>query len=955
MKLQYRLCAPVIAGLFVLSGLFEPLNAERDFSWAHEVSDLSADPNVTWGKLENGFRYAIMPNTEPPDRVSLRLYVKAGSLMEKDEQRGLAHFLEHMAFNGTRHFPSGELVEYFQRLGMSFGADTNAYTSYDRTVYMLELPRNDYEMLEEGLRLLRDYADGILLNEEEIDKERGVILSEKRSRDSVEYRTYKAELTFVLPESLAAKRFPIGEDEVIESSGRDQFLNYYQKWYRPDRMVLIAVGSIGPEDLIPLIEKHFTPSNQEKTSPTEPDLGDITEAGIVTLLHSEPEAAATTVSIQTVSASAQQVDSREKRAGKLYRNIADQMITRRLEILAKEENSAFSEGVSYSYEWLSWVYSSGIELTCQPNQWQAALETAEIELRRALTFGFTQSELDEAKAKVIKNYEQMARAAATRKSRTLARELVQRISKNEVFTSPGDELSLVKSMLADLTPDLCHRALKKDWAAGKRKIFISGNLRLENPEPTILGVFNESIKVPVEPPEEVEDKAFAYTHFGPPGKIINRKHNDEVDVTQIAYENNLKLNIKATDFEKNTIYVGVRIGGGGLTIPDNKPGLSFLADSTFIAGGLVEHSADELERIFSDKTVDLNFSVGTDAFVFTGKTTPEDLISQLQLLTAYIIAPGYRVEAQRSAHKDFEQLYVKLKHTPQGIMQNEVSRFIASGDERFGYPDKKSVLAYELNEVSSWLTAALKYDPIEVSIVGDLNLDETIEGISATLGSLPQRRATKPDYIMEREVHFAQASDAQIFPFQSNIPKAVAAVYWPTDDIWNISQTRRLNVLSLVFDDRMRVKIREETGQAYSPYSVSRPSDTYKQFGYFLGLVMTTPDEVATITDLILEIGNELQHRGINEDELERAIEPLLTSLRVQMRSNGYWLNTVLLSSQEYPQKLEWARSITEDYKSITVEEINLLAHKFLKEEKALRVLVTPEELEVTANSSLIN
>ena len=174
-------------------------------------------------------------------------------------------------FNGTRHFPSGELVEYFQRLGMSFGADTNAYTSYDRTVYMLELPRNDQAMLEEGLQLLRDYADGILLKEEEIDKERGVILSEKGSRDSVEYRTYKAELKFVLPESLAAKRFPIGEDEVIEASGRNQFLNYYQKWYRPDRMVLIAVGSIDPEVLNPLIEKHFTAPEQEKISPTEPD------------------------------------------------------------------------------------------------------------------------------------------------------------------------------------------------------------------------------------------------------------------------------------------------------------------------------------------------------------------------------------------------------------------------------------------------------------------------------------------------------------------------------------------------------------------------------------------------------------------------------------------------------------------------------------------------------------
>lgn len=950
MKLQYCLRVPSFIGLIALTGMLTLLRAEGDLSWSHELSDLNADSNVIWGVLESGFRYAILPNSEPPERVSLRLYVKAGSLMEKESQRGLAHFLEHMAFNGTKHFPAGELVEYFQRLGMSFGADTNAYTTYDRTVYMLELPRNNDEMLEEGLRLLRDYADGILLKEEEIDKERGVILSEKRSRDSVEYRTYKAELAFVLPESLAVKRFPIGEDEVITESDRELFLDYYQRWYQLDRMVLIAVGPVEAESLISLIEKHFSSSIQAKTSLSEPDLGKITETGVVPLLHSEPEAAATTVSLQTVSASAQQLDTRGKRARNLYRNLADQMITRRLEILAKEENSPFTEGVSYSYEWLNWVYSSGIEINCQPKQWQAALKIAEIELRRALTYGFTQSELNEARSKVINNYEQLAKAASTRKSRTLARELVQRISKNEVFTSPEDELSLATSVLSTITSELCHRALKEDWDTGNRKIFISGNLTVENPEPTILGIYNESIKVPVEPPVEVEDRAFAYSDFGSAGEIINRSYIDDLDLTQITYGNNLKLNIKPTDFEKNTLHIGVRIGGGLLTNPESKPGLSFLADSTFIAGGLIEHSADEIERIFSDKTVDLRFSVGTDAFVFTGKTTPEDLKSQLQLLTAYIIAPGYREEALRSAHKSFDQLYVQLKHTPRGVMQNEVSRFIASNDRRFGFPDKNTVLDYNLSEVRSWLSVILTSDPIEVSIVGDLDLDKTIAEVSATLGSLPRRKATKPGYEKAREVKFAQVIDAQVFPFQSNIPKSIAAVYWPTDDMWNISQTRRLNVLSLAFDDRMRVKIREETGQAYSPYSVSRPSDTYKQFGFFLGLVMTTPGEAAGMAELILEIGEELYDTGINEDELERAIEPLLTSLRVQLRNNSYWLNTVLLSSQEYPQKLEWAGSITVDYKSITVEEINLLAQKFLKKEKALRMLVIPEKLLVTQN-----
>ncbi|MCF6312167.1 MAG: insulinase family protein, partial [Verrucomicrobiales bacterium] len=211
---------------------------------AQDKSDVKADPAVKWGVLENGMRYAIMKNAEPPKRVSMRLYIDAGSLMEQDNQQGLAHFLEHMAFNGTKHYPAGEMVEYFQRLGMAFGADTNAHTGFKETVYKLEMPDSDPKLLSQGFQLMRDYADGMLLGAPEIDKERGVIMSEKRTRDSVGWRTFVKQLEFILPEALISHRLPIGKAEVIEKAPRDRFVEFYKKWYTPDRMAFVVVGEV---------------------------------------------------------------------------------------------------------------------------------------------------------------------------------------------------------------------------------------------------------------------------------------------------------------------------------------------------------------------------------------------------------------------------------------------------------------------------------------------------------------------------------------------------------------------------------------------------------------------------------------------------------------------------------------------------------------------------------------
>ncbi|WP_237023399.1 M16 family metallopeptidase [Lacunisphaera limnophila] len=246
---------PARAARLAFALILLPLATLSAADFAHQASDLPADPGIKWGRLDNGLRYALLRNAEPQGRISARLAIKAGSLHENENQRGVAHFLEHMAFNGSRRFPAANVIEFFQKLGMDFGGDTNASTGFDRTIYQLELPDTKPETLRESLTWFADVADGLLLDPQEIDKERGIILSEKRARDSVALRTFMAELEFLVPETRLPQRLPIGTEEVLRTAGRERFVEYYDSWYRPDRMILVLVGDIEPLQVEPVVRE----------------------------------------------------------------------------------------------------------------------------------------------------------------------------------------------------------------------------------------------------------------------------------------------------------------------------------------------------------------------------------------------------------------------------------------------------------------------------------------------------------------------------------------------------------------------------------------------------------------------------------------------------------------------------------------------------------------------------
>ena len=929
--------------LTALCVLATALYADRTFPQA--TSDLPADQSVRFGVLPNGMHYVIMQNSEPQGRVAVRLMIEAGAFMEEENQRGVAHFLEHMAFNGTKHYPPGTLIKFFQRMGMNFGGDTNAYTSFDHTVYMLDLPDTKEETLAEGFQVFADYADGMLLQEKEIEAERGIILSEKRTRDNVGFRTFVAEAEVVYAGTRIPTRLPIGLETIIKGAPAERFVHFYDIWYRPDLMTVIVVGDADPDLIQTKLVAAMGPLVDRAPAVPSPELGQVSPfKGTRVNYHPEAEAAATSVSIQAVSPYQIEPDTAANRLKYLPRSMAISMLNRRLSILAKEENAGFTSARASANESFNLIREISIEVSAKPDQWQNALRVADHELRRALEHGFQAAELKETVANYLNGLEQAVKTASTRRSSGLASQIIGSLMGRHVFTTPATNLALFAPALAQMTPEDCLAALREAWGDHGRYVLVNGNVVIPgDAKVSIAAAYAAAHQEPVAPPAKIVDEVFAYTDFGPAGKIVERSEVKDLGLTLVTFANGVRLNLKPTDFEANRIHINLRIGTGQLTEPADQPGLSFVANSIFISGGLSRHSADDLRRILAGRTVGVGFGVRGDAFNFNGSTNRDDLLLEFQLMAAHLTDPGYRPESMRQLEKGLEQMFNSFAHTSGGALNTEVPLLLASGDPRFGIPPKAVLLSRTADEVSAWLKPQLASGATEIGIVGDFDVDAAINVVARTIGALPTRDP-RPELADRRQVKIPTEPFTRHFTFISEIPKGVIALYWPTADASDVHRTRRLSLLGGVLSERLRVKVREEIGGAYSPGAGNSSSDVYDGYGWMQASITVDPDKAEEIGDVTTALANDLATSGITADELERVRLPVLTSIRESERTNGYWLGSVVNRAQEKPEVLDWARSRRTDNEAVTTAELDDLAKSYLGADRVFRVTVLPDQ-----------
>jgi len=913
--------------------------------WPQASSDIAADPGATFGTLPNGFRYIIYPHGEPPKRVSFRLHIASGSLMEADNQRGVAHFLEHMMFNGTKHFAADDLVPRMQRLGIGFGAHVNAFTSFDETVYMLDLPDLAADTQNLAFTVMRDFGDGALLASDEIDKERGVILSEKISRDSVNYRLMEQQFGDILPDSLLTRRFPIGLEEVIKAAPRERFVEFYNRYYTPERMTFIVVGDVDPAEMRGRIEAAFASMIPPAQPAPAPDLGKIhLPEGIETEVLHDKEVSSTEVSITRVRPYQAKPDNTATRAERMPLEIAHAILGRRFERLAKEKNSPVAEGSATRQVLFNDVELGSISITAADDRWQEVVPILEHEWRRALHHGFSVSELAEAKSNLLNAYEQEVKQQSTRKSEAIASELVKSINAQDVFSEPATDLAIARRCLEAIDLDACHRAFKAFWEAPGHHLTLTTKDPPANAKQDLAALFEEARGVPVEAPAARAIQVFDYTHFGKPGSVATRKEVADLGITQLVLANKVRINLKRTEFERGKIRLLARVGSGKLTQPKGQPMLDVFATAVFSGGGLGKHSNDALEQILAGKNVAASLNIADDAFTLGGATTPADFTLQCQLMCATLTDPGYREDALWQFKKEIPVIYQKLNHTPSGPQQ-EMTGWLHGGDSRFATASVEQLTAYTLADAKRWLTPELTQGYLELTLVGDFEADKILPDLLATFGALPARAATAPALTDARKVKFPVAPDTRTFTYDSKIPQGVAFTLWKTAGLrGNQREGRRLNLLAEILGDRLREEIREKLGASYSPNAGLSGSDALEGMGYILSESIGKPADLELLLNTMRDQAHQLATQGATADELDRALKPTLGQLAKSLRDNHYWLSTVMCQCQADPKRLELARSRDADYRSISLTEINALAKKYLTADNTLQVAIKPRE-----------
>ncbi|MCP4024168.1 MAG: insulinase family protein, partial [Desulfobacteraceae bacterium] len=756
---------------------------------------LESDPALVHGTLTNGFQYVLLENKLPEDRVYMNLSIFAGSMNETEEQSGIAHFLEHMLFNGSTHFQPGELIEYFQSIGMDFGADANAHTTFYNTVYDLSLPKGDEKYLADALVVIEDYAKGALLLEREIDRERGIVLAEKRERDSVGFRTFEATLKFELPGSLLAQRFPIGTEDVLKKADQKILKDFYNTWYRPDNMVLIMVGDFDAALAQSLIKKRFV-SFQSQTLASNLPSDDkwLPHKGIKAFYHYEPEAGNSDVTIETLEWTPFKTQTEAEMKKHLLRSIGDEILENRLSRMITKQQVDFSESSVFSGKYLRHLSLTGISATAGPDTWDESLEQLARSLNQALTHGFAQQEFDRVKANIVTSLENVVKQAPTRKSDALSNMILSKVNNKGVILSPLQRRDILVPYLESISLTDVNDAFKKTWDRDHRLILVTGNAIIkpekgERPEDKIIDVFNQGTTGLVEKYRASETKGFPYLKI-PKRTVQIKNRKDDIEglgISQVDFDNNVRLNLKKNDYKKGQFVFKLVFGDGKKSEPKELPGLSIISESTVRLSGFKGIDADQLEVALAGKDVSIRFSVKEDYFTLSGSADASELELVFQLLYTYLMEPGFRQEGLSLAKKRYDQFFQGLKRTPEGLMEIKGDAFLAGYDPRFGIPDPQKTDRITLTDVENWLKPYFRSSKIEISVAGDVDPEKVIQQAKRYLGSLQKRAEFQQKRKNDDQPSFPKGEKLDL-ALDTKIDKGLVLLAFLTDDFWDINQ-----------------------------------------------------------------------------------------------------------------------------------------------------------------------
>lgn len=894
---------------------------------------IPTDANVKTGTLSNGLTYYIQNNPKPENKVELRLVVNAGSILEDEDQLGLAHFMEHMNFNGTKNFEKNDLVDYLQSIGVKFGAHLNAYTSFDETVYILPIPSDDPEKLEKGFQIIEDWAHNALLTDEEIDKERGVVLEEYRLGQGADERMMQRYLPKMMYGSMYAERLPIGTKENLENFKYESLKRFYKDWYRPDLMAVVAVGDIDVETLEAKIKSHFenipNPKNPKPRKVFE--LPNHKETFVAIETDKEAPFSQVQMMFKDKINSKPDVTYADYR-NSMVENLFSQMINNRLDEIRNGDNPPFVYGFSYyggTYARTKDAFQS-MAMTSPTGQLDA-LKTLLVENERVRQHGFFEGEFDRAKKDIVANLERAFKDKDKMESERIVGRYVNNFLEQNPIPSMDWRLDFMNSQLPTITLDEVN-ALISSYIKDENRVVILTGPEKEDLEKVLEAQVLElldSVKTMELAP--YEDKAVATALITTPptqGSILDYKTDDELGTTTLFLSNGATVTYKKTDFKNDEILFEAFSYGGSSLYSDEDYMATSAANSGLAEAGVNGFDKIELGKMMSGKIANVRPSIGGISEGLSGSTTPKDLETLFQLTHLYFTALNKDEKAFRSFAEKQKAFLGNLLSSPQFYFQDQMSQFMYGANPRYtGFPKPEDYdnadydLAYEKYQERFADAGDFKF-----YFVGNIDEDKFAEYCMTYLASLPGTGSNETYKVTDFRP--LTGSHEKVVE-KGEDPKSSVRITYHGPTEYNEKEAHAFQSLAEVLTIKLIEKLREEEGGVYGAGANARISNMPYDWYSFNISFPCGPENVDKLRAATLKEVELLVKEGPTEKDLAKVKEAQILEYKEDLKKNNFWLNE--LKNADYMKKdAHNILKFEEAVKSLTVADLQNVAKKYL-------------------------
>ncbi|NND70259.1 MAG: insulinase family protein [Rhodothermales bacterium] len=905
------------------------------------VAPIPLDSAIVTGTLENGMRYLIRHNEKPEDRVELRLAVNAGSILEEEDQRGLAHFLEHMAFNGTEQFEKQELVDYLELIGTRFGPDLNAYTSFDETVYMLQVRSDSAEILQTGLEILKEWAFNISLDPDEVEKERGVVIEEWRLGRGASARISDKQLPILLAGSEYVNRLPIGLPEVLENFDPVRLHDFYDKWYRPDLMAIVVVGDIDVDSIEAHIQHLFdvAPESEsvDRTTFSVPDHDET-----LFVATTDPEAPYSSASIVYKHPLKPFLTEQDFR-GQVVEQLFSDILNSRLDELRQLAQPPYIVAGAGRGSYVRTKDFYNVNAIVQEANFEIAISTMLTEVERIRRFGFTRSEFDRAVSSYLRWYESAYNERDKTESEVFASEYVRHFLENEAVPGIAFEYELVQSLLPTVTLTEVNREADHWLTEKNRVVMLSGPDGVTMPDSMqVMQLIQDVSTLDLEPFEDKQSDLPILPATPTAGTIEEESRDDELGVTRMTLSNGARVVLKPTDFKNDEIIFAAFSSGGTSLYPDELDTPADFASTLVAQSGVGQHDPVTLDKLLSDKLVSIGPSIGEMSESLSGGAAPRDLETLMQLIHGYFVYPRADSTAYESFKNRIGSLVESFRADPNRAFLDTLSVTLSQY-----HPRRRVITADVLEEMDLQKSYDIYKDRFADAsdfafyLVGSFSIDEMRPFIETYLASIPGSGRTEswkdlgvqpPEGVVSKTVKRGLEQQAR------------AQLVFSGDVEWNLHNRRMMSALTNVLDIRLRETLREDLGGTYGVQvggSVSR----YPRNAYSLSIGFgCDPDRVQELLVSVFDQIELLKQEPPDQEYVDKTREIMMNGYQQGLKQNGNWLQWLqFYDRNELDPKMIFT-GIPEFTSNLTPEMIQEAATRYLDRSNYVQVILLPED-----------